>query len=489
MHLSVDGRTLIEVTNDDLHEGQFIIPDTVTTIGDEAFKKCTGLTTVSIPQGVTIGNRAFEDCTGLTTLSIPEGVRVGKGAFYGCIGLTVLSIPEGVTVGRGAFIGCTGLNALSIPQGVRVGKRAFSRCTGLTTLSLAEGVTVGDWAFSRCTGLTTLSLAEGVTLGYWVFTECIALTRIIVDTDQDAKLTRIKNLFPEHQHPQFMKKSVYDQVRCLQDKAYQQLMQEPWVSGLFPLYEHLKLIPDILLHINAQEGADHLTYRLFHEEVAQLNFPTEEGALAAYQQQLQAIVEDIKAQTIAQIIEVQKTQCVAKLQGYVRTVEDLMQHKLSQHPGFFATEHALHTKLAGKIIAVYQLIQHLQGDKTVTLSPEAIDELRTGFVGQTLARFDVRLNELAEQQALAQFRKAYHSRLRDDQRRCFGSWRRSRLNLDAEGVRLQDIFDHALRNQGHRTRAVLQQLGWLDAQGQILESIRELMTEDKIQQESSPKLP
>jgi len=253
------------------------------------------------------------------------------------------------------------------------------------------------------------------------------------------------------------------------------------------------LIPDVLPHINAHEGADHLAYRVFKKEVAQLTFPTEEGALAAYQQQLQDIVQkveqNIKAWTIAQVIDVQKAHCVAKLHGYVRTVQGLMQHKLTQHPGFFAAKPALYTKLAGKIAAVNHLIQYLQGDKTVALSPEAIDSLRTGFVGQTLTQFDVRLSEIAEQQALAQFRKAYHSRLRDDQRRCFGSWRRSRLNLDAEDVRLQDIFDHALRNQGHRTRAVLQQLGWLDAEGHILESICELMTENKIQKDNGPKSP
>jgi len=466
MLLSADGKTLIEVTNEDIHQGQLIIPKGVTTIGQFAFEKCTNL----------------------TALTIPEGVIVSPWGHIACPGLTEVSLAKGVWLGRGAFPGRTSLIKVNISEGVYIDRDTFVSCTRLKEVSIAAGTSVGWHAFEGCTALTELSLAEGVQLNCWAFWGCTALTRIIVDTEQDQELTRIKNLFPQHQHAQFIKKSVYD-LMCLQDKAYHQLMREPWVSGLFPLYEHLKLIPDILPHINAQEGADHLAYRLFHEEVAQLTFPTDEGALAAYQQQLQDIVQNIKAQIIAQVINVQKAQCIAKLQGYVRTVEGLMQHKLTQHPGFFAAKPALHSQLTEHTAAVGRLIQYVQGDKTVQFSQEAIHRFSQGFVGQTLAQFNVRLDELAEQQALAQFRKAYHSRLRDDQRRCFGSWRRSRLNLDAEGVRLQDIFDHALRNQGHRTRAVLQQLGWLDKQGHILESIREVMTEDKIQQERNPKSP
>ena len=63
------------------------VPYSVTTIGNEAFASCDGLTSVTIPNSVTsIGEWAFEGCTGLTSVTIPNSVTtIGNNAFYGCI--------------------------------------------------------------------------------------------------------------------------------------------------------------------------------------------------------------------------------------------------------------------------------------------------------------------------------------------------------------------------------------------------------------------
>ncbi|MDY5899742.1 MAG: leucine-rich repeat domain-containing protein, partial [Candidatus Limisoma sp.] len=85
-------------------------PNSVTTIGDGAFKNCSGLTSVTIPNSVTsIGYEAFNGCSGLTSVTIPNSVTsIGYEAFYGCSGLTSVTIPNSVTeIGDGAFYGCS----------------------------------------------------------------------------------------------------------------------------------------------------------------------------------------------------------------------------------------------------------------------------------------------------------------------------------------------------------------------------------------------
>jgi len=147
--------------------GTLTIPNSVTSIGEAAFYGCTGLTgTLTIPNSVTsIGDSAFMYCTGLTgALTIPNSVpRIGVESFYGCSGLTgTLTIPNSVTsIGDSAFMYCTGLTGtLTIPNSVTsIGYRAFGFCTGFTTLTIPNSVTsIEEQAFSACSGLTTLTM-------------------------------------------------------------------------------------------------------------------------------------------------------------------------------------------------------------------------------------------------------------------------------------------------------------------------------------------
>ena len=69
-----DKKTLMVYAKDEI-QPQYIIPDGVTSIGDEAFGFCRSLTSVSIPDGVTsIGDGAFGWCESLTSVSIPDSV-------------------------------------------------------------------------------------------------------------------------------------------------------------------------------------------------------------------------------------------------------------------------------------------------------------------------------------------------------------------------------------------------------------------------------
>ena len=166
------------------------IPSGVTEIGGNAFYCCSGLTSLTIPSGVTkIGDSAFDFCSGLTSLTIPSSVTwIGDNAFSGCSGLTSIPLPSGVTkIGYSAFDGCSGLISLTLPSGVtEIGGNAFYGCSGLTSLTLPSGVTeIGSRAFSGCSGLTSLTLPSSLTsIGDRAFRGCSGLTSIYVYTEK-----------------------------------------------------------------------------------------------------------------------------------------------------------------------------------------------------------------------------------------------------------------------------------------------------------------
>ena len=157
-----------------------------TIIGGAAFRDCTGLTSIIIPDSVTcISASAFKNCVSLTSITIPHGVTsIGEGAFYGCTGLTSLIIPNSVTIiENSVFSVCTGLTGIIIPNNVTsIGENAFIGCTGLTSVTIGNSVTsIGNYAFSGCTGLTSVTIGNGVTsIGASAFSNCSGLTSITI---------------------------------------------------------------------------------------------------------------------------------------------------------------------------------------------------------------------------------------------------------------------------------------------------------------------
>ena len=159
---------------------------TVTSIGGSAFRYCTSLTSVTIPDSVTsIGGWAFADCASLTSVTIPDGVTsIGEYTFSWCTSLTSATIPDSVTsIGEFAFHNCKSLTSMTIPRSVvSIGYDAFGWCESLTSVTILDGVrSIGNSAFTDCKSLTSVTIPNSVTsIGRGAFSSCASLTGIWV---------------------------------------------------------------------------------------------------------------------------------------------------------------------------------------------------------------------------------------------------------------------------------------------------------------------
>lgn len=133
------------------------IPNSVTTIDFDAFCRCSSLTSITIPNSVTsIEAAAFRDCSSLTSITIPESVEtIGDYAFCDCICLTSITISNCSVMGDGVFSGCSGLKSITIPNGVTwIKSNTFYGCSSLTSITIPQSViSIRDWAFQKCSSL------------------------------------------------------------------------------------------------------------------------------------------------------------------------------------------------------------------------------------------------------------------------------------------------------------------------------------------------
>lgn len=171
---SLTGEVVIpsEITN-----GQDIY--TVTEIGDRAFRDCSGLTAITIPNSITtIGNRAFYSCSSLTSITIPNSVTtIIADAFEDCKGLTSVNIHD-ITVwcnikfenyasnplhyAHNLYLNGEQVTELVIPDDVAtISENAFNGCNYLTSVTISNSVTaIGNYAFAGCSGLTSVNIQD-----------------------------------------------------------------------------------------------------------------------------------------------------------------------------------------------------------------------------------------------------------------------------------------------------------------------------------------
>ena len=194
----------------------------VLAIGNNAFKGCKILKSVSMPSGITsFGENAFRDCSALESITMPEKLmKIGETAFYNCSSLKSIYIPWGVSSGLSGstFFGCTALTSITvdkrnlvydsddncnaiiktnshtliracqntiIPERVtEIGDCAFAGCTGLTSITIPSSVTwIYPCAFYGCTGLTSITIPASVRdIGYSAFDGCSKLKKVTINS-------------------------------------------------------------------------------------------------------------------------------------------------------------------------------------------------------------------------------------------------------------------------------------------------------------------
>ena len=216
------------VAGDQLYTGCIVVPAQVengsqtyqvTAVGDNAFRNCATLVSVSLPESVSrIGASAFSNCPHLCSIVLPAAVTtIDDAAFYGCSSLFKINIPAAVTtIGDEAFVRCTGLGLFdvaadnanysavggvlmnkqqttlisypnlhadyyTVPTGVtEIASWAFLGCSRLRSVTLPSGLlTIGNAAFHGCPVLQSVTWPSSLqSIGIWAFSECPLLEEV-----------------------------------------------------------------------------------------------------------------------------------------------------------------------------------------------------------------------------------------------------------------------------------------------------------------------
>ena len=163
-------------------KGQLILEDSITAIADEAFSGCN-ITAIKIPDSVnSIGKDAFVDCSLLTTINLPNAIStISESMFGNCTSLEEMDLTNIVTIEDNAFYKCESLINIKWSDDLNtIGEYAFNDCVSLENIKLPSNVeSLGAMAFSGCENLKSIELPDSITLiGQHAFSGCKTLTEI-----------------------------------------------------------------------------------------------------------------------------------------------------------------------------------------------------------------------------------------------------------------------------------------------------------------------
>lgn len=160
------------------------LPDSVTSIGYSAFRRCETLETINMPKNIqTIQRTTFQECQALKSIEIPNSVtKIENGAFSQCTGLTEINMPDSITeLEEQIFNGCTNLTTAHMSKNItKMGSRIFKGCEKLTHVDMPENATyTGAEMFALCKSLETIDLPDNITtIELRTFQGCTALKSI-----------------------------------------------------------------------------------------------------------------------------------------------------------------------------------------------------------------------------------------------------------------------------------------------------------------------
>jgi hypothetical protein len=302
------------------------------------------------------------------------------------------TVPNGVTtISWSTFIDCISLTQITLPDSLTtIGRAAFCDRTGLTQITIPHGVTTIDaYAFLNCTGLTKITLAGGqlTTIDPSAFKDC-NIQEIVVNTDDDREIERIKNLLPMELRDKVIKNPVYHEVIKYQEETLRPvLLRDAILRDMTKYHKFISAveIPTDIVSLIAAFDDD--TNNYVNNEISKLGFPVTREELVSYKQRTEGVLgKMIKQQEITE----KHLPCAMKLQEYGNYLSKLVMSEQEKRYNFIFS--GLSWKIERKFYVTEKIIQWLITGEENPLTEEEIN-ICDPYVINVLNEFSIPLRQ------------------------------------------------------------------------------------------------
>lgn len=129
-----------------------------TSVGNNAFYRCSALSSIAFPNATSLGNYAFQSCSSLPSAVFPNVTSFGTGAFQSCSALSFADFPNVTSISDSAFSGCSKLSSIVFPNATKIAGTAFMSCKALPSVDFPNVTSIASQAFISCSKLDTVVL-------------------------------------------------------------------------------------------------------------------------------------------------------------------------------------------------------------------------------------------------------------------------------------------------------------------------------------------